>query len=436
MFESIDVSVFYDADVVVAGGGPAGIAAAIAAAMQGKRTVLLEQTGCSGGMSTGALVPVILHQGDGKRVVAGNICTAIVEEACAEMGVNEVNYLGQEVDVEALKRVCDRKLLEAGVDVFYMVRVVDAIVRKGKIESLLVATASGLQKVTGRVFIDCTGDASVAAFAGVPCDKGDEKGRTMSPTLCAQYTNVDIARYFEAKGQGRSDRAIWLEMTEKGTAPVEEFHFPGFWATNDRTGRANVGHLYGADTLDERELTDAYIEGRRLALIFHNFYREHVPGFENSEMTQTGWLLGVRETRRIRGDYQLTGQDYRERASFPDEIGRFNYPIDIHSSGDTETQKNVEEEIRNTHLGAGENYGIPFRSLIPQGVENLLVAGRSISSDREAQSSIRVIPGCFLTGQAAGAAGAMSVENGGDVRTVNTEKLRIFLREKLDVYLP
>lgn len=111
--------------------------------------------------------------------------------------------------------------------------------------------------------------------------------------------------------------------------------------------------------------------------------------------------MGVRESRRIRGDYQLSGEDYRRRASFPDEIGRFNYPIDIHSSGDVARQKEVEKELAATMYKWGENYGVPYRALVAQEVENLLVGGRCISCDREAQSSIRVIPGCFLTGQAA-----------------------------------
>lgn len=436
MFESLDVPVFCDADVVIAGAGPAGIGAAIASAMQGRKTVLLEQTGSAGGMSTNSLIPIILHQGDGKRVVVGNICHSIVRDACAEMGIHEVHPLWQSVDTEALKRVCDRRLLEAGVKVFYMIRIADAIRRGNRIEALLVATSSGLQKVTGRVFVDCTGDGSVAAFAGVPFDKGDGDGNTMSPTLCAQYTNVDMARYREAKARGRSDRAIWMEMAEKGVSPVAEFHFPGFWEYSEKSGRANVGHLYGTDTLDDEQLTRAYIEGRKLALVYHNFYREHVPGFENSELSQTAALMGVRESRRVRGDYQLSGEDYRRRASFPDEIGRFNYPIDIHSSGDVARQKEVEKELAATMYKWGENYGVPYRALVAQEVENLLVGGRCISCDREAQSSIRVIPGCFLTGQAAGAAAAMSAAGNGAVRSVDVEKLRAFLRDELEVYLP
>lgn len=245
-----------------------------------------------------------------------------------------------------------------------------------------------------------------------------------------------MARYREAKARGRSDRAIWMEMAEKGVSPVAEFHFPGFWEYSEKSGRANVGHLYGTDTLDDEQLTRAYIEGRKLALVYHNFYREHVPGFENSELSQTAALMGVRESRRIRGDYQLSGEDYRRRASFPDEIGRFNYPIDIHSSGDVARQKEVEKELAATMYKWGENYGVPYRALVAQEVENLLVGGRCISCDREAQSSIRVIPGCFLTGQAAGAAAAMSAAGNGAVRSVDVEKLRAFLRDELEVYLP
>lgn len=182
-------------------------------------------------------------------------------------------------------------------------------------------------------------------------------------------------------------------------------------------------------------MTNAYIEGRKLAKIYHDFYRRHVPGFEHSDLVQTAPLLGVRESRRIRGEYQLNGDDYRSRAVFADEIGRFSYPIDIHSSStDPEEQKRVERVLCETRCKPGESYGIPYRSLIPLGVENLLVAGRCVSCDREIQSSLRVIPGCFITGQAAGAAAAMAAA--GNVRSVDTAVLQKWLKDDLHVYLP
>lgn len=435
MFHSLDVPVFDRADIVVAGCGPAGIAAGIAAARLGKSVIVIEQTGSAGGMSTNALVPAIISRGDGKRTLCGNLCDSIVDECTAEMGLPQSRPGWQEVDAEILRRIYDRRLVEAGVRLYYMMRVADVIVRDGRIESLLVATQHGLQKICGNVFIDATGDAAVAAFAGVPFDCGDAEGRTMSPTLCPQFSNIDLKAYQTSCDAGRRDRAIWHELLERGEAPIPEYHFVCVCTYGNGTASGNLGHIYGADTLDEKELTSAYIEGRKIAKIYHDFYRKHVPGFEHSDLVQTAPLLGVRETRRIRGDYQLNGADYRSRASFADEIGRFSYPVDIHSStSDPEAQKKVEEVIRAMRYKPGESYGIPYRTLLPQGLENLLVAGRCVSCDREIQSSLRVIPGCFITGQAAGAAAAMC--GNGSVRDVDTIRLRDWLRSELGVYLP
>lgn len=288
--------VLFEAEVVVAGGGPAGIAAALAAARLGKRVVLLEQTGSLGGMGTNALVPAVIYQSDGVNWVVGDFCRSIIEECCREMGIDEVNPGWQEVDAEILKRIYDDRLLKAGVKLFYMIRVADVVVRSGKLESLLVATPHGLRKVKGEVFVDATGDAAVAAFAGVPFDCGDAEGRTMSPTLCPQFSNIDIPAYDAALREGKRDRAIWHELLERGEARFRNHHFVGVCTYGNGTASGNLGHIYGANTLDETELTNAYIEGRKLAKIYHDFYRRHVPGFEHSDLVQTAPLLGVRES--------------------------------------------------------------------------------------------------------------------------------------------
>lgn len=435
MFDSLDVPVFDRADIVVAGGGPAGIAASLAATRLGKSVILLEQTGSAGGMSTNALVPAIISRWDGVRTLCGNLCDSIVDECTREMGLPKSNPGWQEVDAEILRRLYDRRLVEAGVKLYYMMRAADVVLKNGRIESLLVATQHGLRKVCGDVYIDATGDAAIAAFAGVPFDCGDAEGQTMSPTLCPQFSNVDIKAYRTSRAAGHGDRFFWHALLERGEAPLPEYHFVGVCSYGNGTVSGNLGHIYGANTLDEKELTNAYIEGRKIAKIYHEFYRKHVPGFEDSDLTQTAPLLGVRESRRIRGDYQLNGTDYRNRASFADEIGRFSYPVDIHSSTiDPEEQKRVEEVIRAMRYKQGESYGIPYRTLLPQGVENLLVAGRCVSCDREIQSSIRVVPGCFITGQAAGAAAAMC--SGSNVRDVDIARLHDWLRSELEVYLP
>ena len=359
MFDSLDVPVFDRADIVVAGGGPAGIAASLAATRLGKSVILLEQTGSAGGMSTNALVPAIISRWDGVRTLCGNLCDSIVDECTREMGLPKSNPGWQEVDAEILRRLYDRRLVEAGVKLYYMMRAADVVLKNGRIESLLVATQHGLRKVCGDVYIDATGDAAIAAFAGVPFDCGDAEGQTMSPTLCPQFSNVDIKAYRTSRAAGHGDRFFWHALLERGEAPLPEYHFVGVCSYGNGTVSGNLGHIYGANTLDEKELTNAYIEGRKIAKIYHEFYRKHVPGFEDSDLTQTAPLLGVRESRRIRGDYQLNGTDYRNRASFADEIGRFSYPVDIHSSRNTSSgYQQYEKDFSNLRYKKGESYGI------------------------------------------------------------------------------
>ena len=216
-------------------------------------------------------------------------------------------------------------------------------------------------------------------------------------------------------------------MTEAGTAPFQEYHFVCMKPVSKASASGNLGHVYGIDTLDEFELTRGYVEGRKIAKMLEDFYRNHVPGFQKAELLATASLLGVRETRRIIGEYRMTVADYEARAVFEDEIGRCCYPIDIHSgSTDAEEQKRVEEVLNRTRFKRGESYGIPYRAMIPEKLANLLVPGRALSADRAIQSSLRVMPPCFVTGQAAGVAATLA---GTDFREVDTVVLRSRLRE-------
>lgn len=433
MIPDLDLPVLADADVVVAGGGPAGVAAALAAARSGADVLLLEQTGACGGMSTSGLVPVFIHMSDREHLVASGICHELVTEMCRRMGIAECNYIWQHIDPEILKRVYDDKLAEAGVRLFLSVKIADVIRRDDRVAALAVATSRGLKKVTGRIFIDATGDGLAAAAAGVPFELGDAEGRTMSPSLCVQYSNIDLDRMREADRRGEGAHQLWFR--HKDQIPLDEYHIVGVSEYGSGSGSGNLGHVYGADATDEADLTRAYREGRRVAEIIHRFYRRFVPGYEKADLTATAPLLGVRESRRIRGDYRLNFDDYRARRHFPDEVGCFYYPVDIHASTpDIEEQKKVAARMRETAYSPGENYGIPYRSLIAQGVENLLVAGRCISVDREVQSSLRVMPGCMITGTAAGAAAALAVPFG-RTRRVDPGILRDTLRA-LGAYLP
>ena len=183
MIPELDLPVLAEAEVAVAGAGPAGVAAALAAARSGARVVLLEQTGCCGGMATSGLVPVFIHISDRVHRVASGICYELVSEMCRRMEVPAVDEIWQHIHPEVLKRVCDDKLAEAGVELLLAVKVADVIRSGGRIDALAVATSRGLKKVTASIFVDATGDGLVAAAAGVPFELGDEAGRTMSPSL-------------------------------------------------------------------------------------------------------------------------------------------------------------------------------------------------------------------------------------------------------------
>ncbi len=417
-----------ESDIVISGGGPAGVASALAAARRGYRVLLLEQTGTLGGLATSGLVPTFAPSTDGERFLYGGIYEEIDRELCRRMGVECKPASWQAIDAEIMKRLLDDLVEAAGVRVLFGVKVCEAEVDDGRIRALWAATAQGIRRITGKQFIDATGDGMLAMLAGAEFEYGDKAGNTMSPTLCAQFANIDYKKYEEAYRNGNSDRAVWHRMLQAGTAPLIEHHFVCMTRMSPATATSNLGHIYGCNVFDPDDLTRGYREGRRVVRTFETFYREHVPGFENAVLVSTASLLGVRETRRIRGEYRMTFDDYRNRADFTDEIGRCCYPVDIHSSSlDSEEQKRVEQVLAATRFKHGESYGIPYRAMIPVGLRNLLVPGRALSSDREIQSSIRVMPPCFVTGQAAGIAAGMVQEE--DVRSVDIAALQAALRE-------
>lgn len=417
-----------ESDIVISGGGPAGVAAALAAARRGYRVLLLEQTGTLGGLATSGLVPTFAPSTDGERFLYGGIYEEIDRELCRRMGVECKPASWQAIDAEIMKRLLDDLVEAAGVRVLFGVKVCEAEVEDGRIRAIWAATAQGIRRITGKQFIDATGDGMLAMLAGAEFEYGDKAGNTMSPTLCAQFANIDYKKYEEAYRNGNSDRAVWHRMLQAGTAPLIEHHFVCMTRMSPATATSNLGHIYGCNVFDPDDLTRGYREGRRVVRTFETFYREHVPGFENAVLVSTASLLGVRETRRIRGEYRMTFDDYRNRADFTDEIGRCCYPVDIHSSSlDSEEQKRVEQVLAATRFKHGESYGIPYRAMIPVGLRNLLVPGRALSSDREIQSSIRVMPPCFVTGQAAGIAAGMVQEE--DVRSVDIAALQAALRE-------
>lgn len=427
LFPAREVEIKVFADTIVAGGGSAGIAAAIASARNGAKTVLIEQSGCCGGMASRGLLTSIICMTDGVNILANGICREFVENIVRDMNLAEVNYSWQNIHPESVKKIADQMLAEAGVRVIYETCVTDCIVDNGEIKALKCFSPCGNFAVSGKFFIDCTGDANLAALAGVPFEYGNESGEVMAPTLCVMYDNIDYQDN-RRNGIGRKE---WNEAARNNTLPVDEHHFVGFFRNGKACGSGNLGHIYNTDVLDIFSRSKAWSAGRELALQYHKFFCDNVAGFADSALTLSADMLGVRESRRITGEYQMTADDYFNRRHFDDEIGSFAYPVDIHAGvSDAEKQAAVEQNIRKCAYEPGENYGIPYRALLPRNTTNLLVAGRCISTDRAMQSSVRVVPGCMITGEGAGTAAALALKNNCTLRLLDRKTLQDQLKKQ------
>lgn len=390
----------YQTEVCVVGGGPAGVAAAVTAARHGARVFLLESQGFFGGEATAALVPAFMPFTNGVDFLAGGIGREVYD-ACAE---DPEALTGRNVGIkpEPLKRLYDDMVTAAGVDFLFFATVVDVVAREGRVEAVVVAAKSGLYAVSAEVFIDATGDGDLCALAGAPFALGDERGVTMPSTLCSLWVDIDWR-------SPKKPQASALERAfADGVFPVEDRHLPGIFKTGETTGGGNIGHVFEVDGTKEEDLTRGMLEGRRQLPRYARYYRDYLGGaFADAMPVITGSTLGVRESRRILGDYVMTAGDFESRASFEDEIGRFSYPIDIHIAAPTkEAYEAFHKEHTTMRYKDGESYGIPYRALLPRTLENAYVVGRCLSADKKMQSSIRVMPGCFITGQAAGAAAA------------------------------
>jgi len=284
--------------------------------------------------------------------------------------------------------------------------------------------------VKAKIYIDGTGDGDLAAWAGAKYEKGDADGRMMAGTLCSLWANIDWDRV-----QKPDTRRIEDAFKDK-VFTYEDRHLPGMWRGGNTLGGGNIGHTFGVDSTDEVSLTKALIWGRKSLVEYEKYYKEYLDGYENMELVATGSLLGIRESRRIIGDYVMVLDDFLNRAVFDDEIGRYAYPVDIHASDSSkESFSKFEKEHKSYRYKKGENYGIPYRILTPAGLDNVLVSGRCVSCDRYIQSSIRVMPGCYITGQAAGMAAAIAAEQNTHIRGFDVRELQRRLK-KMGAFLP
>lgn len=405
-------------DVIVAGGGFAGVAAAIAARREGASVLLIEKGNCLGGAASHALVNPFMNMGtrlvyQGKNISAyGGIFRRIHKKLLdrdAMGGTGNDGFLEEE-----LKLILNRMVIEAGVELLYHATVFAVKTDGERICSLSLATRGQNLDAAADFFIDCTGDAQIAYLAGCPCHLGRDGDNLCQPmTLCFRIGNVDMEKFL--KSRARLKEAHKKALEEGALSNPREnillFEYP-----IKNVLHMNTTRIIKLDPTNPEELTRAEIIGREQVFEIYEFMKKHADGLENSFIMSTAAEIGIRESRMIDGDYLLTGEDCKSCKKFDDAISACNYCIDIHNPEGTGTEIYDFKD--------GEFYTIPYRSLIPKGVSNMLVAGRCISSDHTAQASYRVMPSVCCIGEAAGIAAGIAFKNGGRAREISINELQ------------
>lgn len=433
------------ADVIVAGGGLTGVMAAVAAAGAGCSVVLIESKAYLGGVATmGLPIQGYVNQNN-ERIVAGlaeNFRLRLIKmNGATEDFINcamHNPYLI--VDPEKVKLVCQEMLYQAGVKFLLHTQVVDTIVEDGRITALLVEGKSGREALIAKEFIDCTGDADIAARSGVPFSLGSEKdGSLQAATLNFRMDGVDIQALMRAlfDNPERYDLHNLLPRKQfRGSRHhimvglgnlIEEAKQDGFdghiWKCvnyitqlDENAVSINSVHVKDKNGCDTRDLTFIETDARSQVQEVIRFLKLYVPGFENAFLTFTAGWAGIRETRRIKGMKTITVEDIRAGNRPNDTIALGGYPIDIHSPNDNGL---VFEKV--------PTYGIPYGCLVPEKIDNLLVAGRSISATHEAMASTRLMAQCMALGEAAGTAAALCCKGSESVRDVDVTKIQKLL---------
>jgi hypothetical protein len=404
-------------DVTVVGGGPGGVCAAVGAAKEGASVLLVERYGFLGGMATAGLVnPFMGYSVEGRRLTS-----AVFDELLDRLERRGALAAGGHVfDDEVMKFVLDEMMREHGVDLllhstFTGVEMEGRSISNSRIASVQTAGKSGRIDLQGTIYVDSTGDGDLAALAGAPIEMGRSQDGLCQPmTLCFRIGGVtgepnvrDLRKeltdiYLAAKASGeidmpREDILIFATMVP------HIFHF-------------NTTRVVQRDATDTLDMTAAELEGRRQTAELLDLFRRRSPRFKDAYLVKMAAQIGVRESRRVMGEYVITVDDVLEAVKFEDGIARSRYPVDIHSP--------TGEGTVIQHLPPGEFYEVPYRCLVPLNVDNLLVGSRCISSTHEAHSSLRVMPVVAGIGEAAGIAAAWSAQRGISPRQVDGVKLK------------
>ncbi|MBR7116711.1 MAG: FAD-dependent oxidoreductase [Clostridia bacterium] len=437
-----DIKKSFGCNVFVAGGGVAGIAAAISAARGGANVILADNNGYLGGSATAGMVGTFMTCMDtkGEKQIIKGFFEEFVLELLKENGAiyhtscpgsdsysgyRETGHIGvTPYDFEAFKRVAERMCLEAGVKLLYHATLVKADASDGRVRSAYLALKDGIYKIDADVFIDTTGDGALSYLAGAQTMYGDEDGTIQNPTLFCTISGVDKPMLDEYVRNSKNPRErFYMDLIEEGR---ERGEFPcgtyklrffeglnGYWNVNMAQVDENI------DVLDGEVITEAEISQRAQLVEIIKFLRKYIPSLRDIKMVSSAAALGIRESRRVVGNYILTVDDVSNSTDFPDKVVSCANSIDVHCKDRVNYQTRKSEK----------SYYIPLSCLIVKGFSNLLVAGRCLSADRFALAAVRVMPPCFAMGEAVGVTSALALGVGGDVNRVNVKDVQKILLE-------
>lgn len=407
-------------DLIVAGGGMTGVSAAVAAAREGMRVLLIEKNGCLGGaMSTALVFPFMKYwtpvDGEEKILSAGLF---------AEMRARERAYgfdrTHAKFHPDYFKLILDDMVSEAGVDVLFQTQIFEVVRESRAITGVRTTSVAGVQTFTADFFVDATGDGNLFTLAGCAHRVGrPEDGLCQPMTTCFRMCGVDTNTFYEDKPRLQE---LYKQAQERGEIKNPRENLLTFRGIGEGVLHFNTTRVVKEDPTDPFAVSRAAIESRRQIHEVIAFMKKHTTALDHATLVSIAPEIGVRESRMLDGEYVLTAEDLLNLTMFEDRIALANYNIDIHNPAGTGTDIHYFKE--------GEYYSIPYRSLLPREYDNLLVAGRCLSATHEAQAAVRVMPICACMGEAAGIALAIAKADGQNARTVDVAKLQQRLLQK------
>ncbi|MBW2633899.1 MAG: FAD-dependent oxidoreductase [Deltaproteobacteria bacterium] len=432
------IPVMAETDVLVIGGGPGGMSAALAAARTGAETMLVERYGCFGGVITQSMIGTLAwYRSNACTVDAGGIGVEFEQRAKA-MGASLSIFLYEVVDTEVFKFIADQMIQAAGIIPVLHCMTVDVIMEGSTIKGVVTESKSGRQAILAKRVIDATGDADIAYRAGVPCLM-DPKNKLEEVSVNFGCSGVDIDKFLNYTLSKPSSIADWGEDSgekesgefstfllepfkkarEAGEIPDTSTRVQSYWGNFTDAGEVtslNAIHMPDIDPTDVRDLTKAEIEGRQYVMWAVEALKKYTPGFEKARLRTMGASLGVRESRKIEGAYNITEDDVLHQAKFDDSIGIF------------------PEFLDGNHLAVmpstGRYFQVPYGIILPQKVENLLVAGRCVAGDKVSHAATRQMMCCTVTGQGAGVAAAVSLKDNVPCSRVNIAEVQKVLKKQ------